>query len=238
MRSSAILLALLGLALLALPAHAHKDDYINETFVYRTLERGEVEAEFWTDLFSGSAPEGAGRLSYTPAVEWGVTDHLMVDSAVSFRPGIAGDNLERMRAELRYRFSEEHRHWVDTAVSFEYEWEREEGEIQRVLTPRLVLNHDFGRELNMTLNLDAGVRVTGAPTFAPAYRLGLRYPEAGRFRYGVELQETFAGPPGALAVPQVWWTPRRDITLRVGYAERLTHAGPESYLRVGVEVEF
>lgn len=39
---------------------AHKDDYLNETFVYRTLDRGELELEYWFDYHHMTAV-GAGH---------------------------------------------------------------------------------------------------------------------------------------------------------------------------------
>lgn len=230
---------LLGTVVWVPGASAHKDDYLNETFVYRTLDKGEVELEFWSDVFvprHGTDP----RASYFATVEWGVTDGFMVDAAVQVRPGPGWQKLERARTELRYRFSEEGRHAVDFAVSLEYEWERDEetGQILQVLTPRLVLNRDFREKLNVTLNLDAGTRIKGSPRFAPGYRLGVRYPDAGRVRFGVELQEVFPGRPEGLMIPQIWFMPKKNISLRVGYAKRISHAGEKDHLRLGIEIEF
>ena len=237
--STCLAVFLLGTVVWVPGASAHKDDYLNETFVYRTLDKGEVELEFWSDLFStGNDTEPRGI--YIPTVEWGITDHFMLDTALEVRPGAGSEKLQRARTELRYRFSEEGRHAVDFAVSLEYEWEREEetGQILQVLTPRLVLNRDFRKKLNVTLNLDAGTRIKGSPRFAPGYRLGVRYPDAGRVRYGVELQELFPGRPEGLLIPQIWITPKKDISLRIGYAKRISHAGQKDHVRLGIEIEF
>lgn len=232
----------LGLGLLIVlifspSAQAHRDDYMNETFVYRTLERREVELEFWSDYFTEKDDE-AGTVAYTPGIEWGITDRLMVDSAVTFRRLEGEGLLQRARTEARYRFGEEGSHLVDPAVSLEYEWEKEaSGEILAALTPRLVLNRDF-KQANVTLNLDGNFRIRGTPVFAPGYRLGLRYPEVGLVRYGVELQEVFSDSPEVLVVPQIWFAPWEEVTLRVGYAKRITSSGPRDYLRLGVEIGF
>ena len=220
-------------------ARAHREDYINETFVYRTLDKGEVELEFFSDI-RGPGHRWVGGPRWIPGFEWGVTERFMVDAALTFQGGTGRNALQRVRTELRYRFSEEGRHFVDRAVSLEYEWEREDGtsEILQELTPRLVLNRDFREKLNLTLNLEARLRLKGSPAFAPGYRVGVRYPDVGRFRYGAELQEVFAGRPEMLVVPQLWFSPRKGVNLRVGYAKRLTNAGPNDYVRLGIEAEF
>ncbi|MBI1929895.1 hypothetical protein HYR99_37290 [Candidatus Poribacteria bacterium] len=210
-------------------ATAHRDDYMNETFVYQTLEKNEFELEFWSDI------DIKGNLTYSPALEFGISNHLMVDAALSFQRGLGV--LQRVRGEARYRFSEEGSHFIDIAASIEYEWEKEakDGQALQALTPRVVLSKDFGKALNTTLNVDGVYEMTEGRSFTLGYRLGIRYPNEGLLRYGIELHHVFTNRPQAFVVPQIWLALGKEGTLRLGYAKRLTDAAPEDYVRLGVE---
>jgi hypothetical protein len=60
-------------------ANAHKDDYLTDTFVFMTLDRNELELEYFLDgHFSPRA------LGHRVGVEYGVSDHLMGDVALSW----------------------------------------------------------------------------------------------------------------------------------------------------------
>src|SRR6058998_757364 len=75
----ALPLVLLVAVGLAGPASAHRDDYIDETFVYMTLARNEFEIELW-----GESRGGQGRLPsqwYTGAFEYGIRSRWTVDGA-------------------------------------------------------------------------------------------------------------------------------------------------------------
>ncbi|RMH42827.1 MAG: hypothetical protein D6689_07130, partial [Deltaproteobacteria bacterium] len=63
---------------IAATAAAHPDDYIDETFVYQTVEPGELELELWSDVRGGNGRDTSAL--YTGAVEVGVTERWMVDS--------------------------------------------------------------------------------------------------------------------------------------------------------------
>jgi len=92
------------LALLAflLPsvAKAHKDDYLTDTFVFVTLDRNELEIEYFLDGFF--SPRALG---HRLGVEHGLSDHLMGDVAMSWIQYSGGPAVfHEGFLELRYRF--------------------------------------------------------------------------------------------------------------------------------------
>ena len=115
-------LVLLLLARFPAPASAHRDDYIDETFVYMTLARNEFELELW-----GEGRGGNGRRPsawYTVASEYGITSRWTIDGAGQWTQDRDPLRFGRLRLETRYRFSEEGSLPVDLAASAEYESER------------------------------------------------------------------------------------------------------------------
>src|SRR5262245_25990789 len=166
-------------------AFAHRDDYINETFVFQTLEAGEFEPELWLESAGETASQGSFR-AIAGAFEYGITDHWMVDGFARWLDmGGVEDSFQRFRAETRVRFGEEGDRPVDLAASFEIEYEEadeeEPGEAPPAgtdwawtMTPRLVLSRDLGSDFNATLNLDlsrrlgANVQDRWAPGYAVA----------------------------------------------------------------------
>ncbi len=235
-------------AVLAFPARAHRDDYLNETFVFQTLEAREFEPEIWLDLDRPSGPDASGR-AYAAAFEYGVTGRWMVDAFVGWvDPGSGPTRFQRLRAETRYRFGEEGDRPVDIAASFETELEREPepdvggtGEVEKtyVLTPRLVLSRDL-REFNLTLNVDLGreIRIGRHDRWVPGYAVGARYPRAAFLRYGVEFRQDFGDERASTLLPQVWLAFREETTLKIGLGR--AHDGSErrTFLRIVLEKEF
>src|SRR5262245_30410767 len=102
-------------------AAAHRDDYIDETFVYMTLERHEFELEVWGE--ARVAPTHDTQGWYTLAFESGVTSRWTLDGAAQVIQRSGGADLGRFRSETRYRFAEEGRWPLDLAASAEYELE-------------------------------------------------------------------------------------------------------------------
>jgi hypothetical protein len=87
----------------SLVASAHKDDYLGDTFVFVTLDRGEAEPEYWIDWRSD--PRG---LLHTAGLEYGVTDRFMLDISARFAQPFSGaDHFETEFTELRCRFGDE-----------------------------------------------------------------------------------------------------------------------------------
>lgn len=246
----------LGLSLLigfvVSPALAHRDDYLNETFVFQTLQAGEFEPELFLDY----GPRSDGRdafVAYAAAFEYGVTEHWMVDAFVGwFDPGDGPLAFQRFREETRLRFGEEGDRPVDVAASFEVEYERESEEFEEatagpqkteeeyVLTPRLVLSRDLGQEFNVTLNIDLAreIRRHRGDRWTPGYALGVRYPREALFRYGVELRQDFGDERDSILIPQVWVSLPRDATFKLGGGLDLDGPSRKHFWRVVFEIEF
>lgn len=225
---------LLGLLALAPAARAHRDDYLNETLVYLTLEGRELEAEYWFDR--GTSAEEDGDFSrHNVALEWGITDRWMVDGRATFLAGGEGD-FDSARVETRYRFRDEGDLPVDVAVSFEINAEREpDGSTTTAVEPRLILSHDFGEKLNLTANFAEEIPVdSGSPELLTA--LGGRFNWTRVVRIGSELQYNFEEHAGAV-IPQLWLAFPHEVTLKLGYSRGVDRE-PDDYYRVALEVEF
>jgi len=217
-------------------AQAHRDDYLDETFVYVTLGRHEFELEAWAE--ARRSADHRTTPWYTSAFEYGVTSHWMADGAMQFLHRDDGLQFGRARLETRVRFAEEGEWPVDVAASAEYEHETQVStgqESEDALTPRLVLSRDLSRDLNTTLNLDLPVKLTGQPVATFAYALGVRYPAETAVRVGTELK----GNPSehtATIFPQVWFALPKEITFKFGTGISLP-SRTDLVLRAVAEVE-
>ncbi|HSB63660.1 MAG TPA: hypothetical protein VLJ18_05810 [Thermoanaerobaculia bacterium] len=215
-------------------AEAHKDDYLTDTFVFVTLDRNELEIEYFLDgQFSPRA------LGHRLGVEYGFSDHLMGDVAMSWMQNSGGPTaFSGGFVELRYRFGEESQHLLDRAASIEYRVERDpaDGETRHLLEPRLVLNKDFG-DYNVTLNLAYAIDLEKPGESAPEIALGFRSPAFGPFRAGLELRRELATENVFSVVPQAWVRFSDDAYVKVGFGKNLA-ASRESFVRVALEMEF
>jgi hypothetical protein len=226
-------LALLAF-LLPSAAKAHKDDYLTDTFVFVTLDRNELEIEYFLDgLFSPSA------LGHRLGVEYGLSNHLMGDVAMSWMQYSGGPAVfHEGFLELRYRFGEENQHVLDPAMSIEYRVDRNQtdGETRHLLEPRLVLSKDID-DYNVTLNLAYAIDLERPKESAPEIALGLRSPAFGPFRAGLELRRELATENVFSVIPQAWVRFSNDAYIKVGVGKNLA-AGKESFVRVAFEMEF
>ncbi len=219
-------------------AFAHRDDYIDETFVYQTLGRGEREIELWGEIHAGS--DRHPRQWYTGAFEYGATSHWTIDGAAQWVQDPSGLGFGRFRAETRYRFAEEGQGPLDLAASLEYELETAratEGEREQVLTPRLVVSRDLSTAFNTTLNLDLPVTVAPDPAVQFRYAIGARYPAEGFLRVGAEFKQ-FPAQKSATLFPQLWFAFPHEITFKLGMGIGLGSADVPLVGRVAIESEF
>lgn len=235
-RMRAAALALVLLALFPATALAHRDDYLNETSVYLTLERSELELEYWFD--AGSLAGGHDFVRHNVATELGITDRWMVDARVTYLvPEGRRTRFDSWRLETRYRFSDEGVWPVDVAASMELNSERErEGAGDVGLEPRLVLSKDVTERLNLTVNLEGEIPLEESEpaSFLPAFGVRLNWGEL--VRIGSELQYDCRRHAGT-AIPQVWFAFTPELILKLGYAARFDRE-TESYGRAALEVEF
>jgi len=232
--------ALAAIALLLLApcvAQAHRDDYLDETFVYVTLGQHEFEVEGWAEARRGTDHRTAGW--YTGAFEYGITSHWMADGAAQILHQGEGFQFGRLRLETRARFAEEGAWPVDVAASTEYEHETSAstgGDREDVITPRLVLSRDISRDLNTTLNLDLPIRLTGEREVTFAYALGVRYPAETAVRVGTEVK----GNPSehtSTVFPQIWFALPKELTLKFGTGIGLTSRTDPWVVRAVAEIE-
>lgn len=217
-------------------ACAHRDDYIDETFVYSTLARNEFELELW-----GESRGGTGRRPtpwFTGASEYGITSRWTIDGAAQWTRDQATLRFDRVRLETRYRFSEEGKLPVDLAASAEYERERTgPRDYEQTLTPRIVVSRDLRARFNTTLNLDFPVELSGGNEVSFAWALAARYPDDGFARYGVELKQC-PSEHQAVAFPQVWFALPREMTVKFGAGIGLTPRSDPVVGRLVFEMEF
>ena len=213
-------------------ASAHKDDYIDETFVYQTLEAGELELEVWGDV--RDAPLSG---LYTGSVEVGILDRWMADAAVQVAHTASGVSFDRVRAESRVRFSDEGALPIDVSASVEYEVEAEaEGDVVHTLTPRLILSKDPIPALNVTLNLDLPVTLAPSGFVDFAWAVGLRWNATEWLRPGVEGRH-FARAGHAVVFPQLSFVLPGEVSIKLGLGVGLGEGVPRLDGRLVVEVE-
>jgi hypothetical protein len=216
---------------------AHRDDYIDETFVYSTLQKGEFELELWGEARRDRARNTEGW--YTAAFESGITSRWTLDGALQWVHQRASLDFGRLRCETRYRFANEGSWPLDLAVSSEYEVETKTvtgGGIERTLTPRLVVSKDLTPKFNTTTNFDFPISLSdGVISFA--YAMGVRYPAEALVRIGTELK----GQPSAETAtlfPQVWLALPKEMTAKVGTGIGLTDKSDRLIVRGVFEIEF
>ncbi len=217
-------------------ASAHRDDYLNETLVYTTLEQSELEAEYWFDY--GRQSGGHGDFSrHSTAIEFGITDSWMVDGRVSVASKEEqGTNFDLARLESRYRFLDEGVLPVDIAVSFEVNSERKSNGSRTVgIEPRLILSKDLGEKLNLTANLSEEIPLDSeSSAFLVAF--GSRFNWTKLVRVGSEFQYNF-GEHSGLVIPQLWFAFPRDITMKIGYSIGVDQE-PDDFFRIALEAGF
>ncbi|HEY8668387.1 MAG TPA: hypothetical protein VIL86_17180 [Tepidisphaeraceae bacterium] len=258
MKSWCAVAAVASLLLVVFPARAlaHRDDYIDETLVFLTLERHETEAEYWLD-FGRNSEKGRDFLRHNVAAEFGITDHWMVDGrATAIHELGDGFDFDSGRFESRYRFFDEGTLPIDIAISGEANMEREEdGSYLCGLEPRLILSRDFGEAVNLTLNLQEEFPLNGkrrsrdlSSDFTslavplrsdqPAFVVsgGFRVTVSELIRIGSEARYNFETQEGAV-IPQVWLTFPHDVTVKIGISLPFDQS-KETFFRIALEVGF
>ena len=216
-------------------AHAHGEDYIDETLVFQTVEKGAIETAYWFDYgYRRDSDTYFQRHNF--AFEYGITDRLMVDGRVTLdHPENRNTNFNFGRFETRYRFAEEGAWPIDVALSGEANVGRlEHGRYQYGAEPRLILSKDFSK-LNLTLNVAEELPVNrGAPSVQLAS--GARYDLTQLFRFGSELKYDVHERSGSV-IPQIWFAFPHDVTFKVGFSAGFDR-NRENFARFVIEVEF
>lgn len=213
--------------------YAHGEDYIDETLVFTTLDRGAVEPGYWFDIGRDDSQQFT---RHSLSLEYGITDHWMIDGRVT----VAGEDrdgfqFDSSRIETRYRFFNEGTLPIDIAVSGEINSRRDEEGHQNVgIEPRLILSKNLGK-LNLTLNFATEIPFNRhSPSFEP--RGGCEYQVANFLHVGTELRyDTEEHAVGV--IPQIWLTFPHEVTLKTGYSYDFG-AAHERFLRAALVVEF
>ena len=214
-------------------AHAHKDDYLGDTFVFVTLDRGEAEAEYWIDWRSD--PRG---FLHTVGFEYGVTEHFMLDFSARYAAPISASNrLETEFAEMRYRFGDEGDRPVDIAASVELENDRSDpADTHHLLEPRLVLSRDF-LGWNATFNLVDALVLDESRRSAFEEAVGIRSPDFGRWNFGLEIQRERALEKSTRVLPQTWCRLSENTYIKAGAGYNIS-GEKNHFLRIAIETEF
>lgn len=215
---------------------AHRDDYIDETLVYLTVEKSEAEVEYWLDY--GTQSNGRDSfLRHNTALELGITDHLMIDTKVTVRKEKdRNTKFDAGRLETRYRLFEEGDLPVDIALSGEVNWQRKEDDsIDGAIESRIIFSKDLAEQFNMTLNLTEEVLMkSGKSAFNVA--LGVRDNWNDFIRFGSEFQYDTLDKSGSI-IPQVWFAFPRELAVKIGYSVGFAQ-NRENFGRVAFEMEF
>lgn len=229
--------AVAPLLLLPAPVSAHREDYLNKTFVYETVEPKALELEYWTQY--GSAATSPVRLvewQQSGAVEYGITGHWMVEGNVTFRrlPGGEFRYLDT-RVESRFRLFEEGDKFLDPAFSVEYTHSNEDGRTEHIIEPTFVVSKDFSR-LNITFDFSLAKAVNTDEKVEAGYAVASRYDFRRLFRVGLEAQGEFTHNAPHYIIPQIHLLLPHDITPKLGVGIRHSGEGEKLFLKFILEV--
>lgn len=227
----------LFMALALLPgseADAHKDDYLDETFVYETVSAGTFLPEFRIK-YSGPSRDSTqpGFRTYAPFIEYGITDYTMIEGRLAWGTPAGEGEFAGGFLQLRHRFGQEGVYIVDPAVVIEYDSERDAGRLGHFFTPILILSKDIG-ELNVTANLIFRQQFTPESDFEFQSAMGLRYPRHG-VRLSLEWKNLDARQRYVLSGVQF---PVADLSIKAGAGTGVNPESPRFLAIILLEVEF
>jgi hypothetical protein len=220
-------------ALSAATVYAIGEDYIDETLVYATLERGAVEPGYWFDI---GRDDSGQFMRHNLVLEYGITDRWMIDGRATVLDERGdGFHFDSSRLETRYRFFDAGTLPVDIAASGEINSNRDENGHQIAgIEPRLILSKNLGN-LNLTFNFAVEFPFNRHSPSVET-RGGLEYDVTRFFHFGTELR--YDTEEHAVAViPQIWFTFPHKVTLKSGYSYDfgVMH---ERFFRTALIVEF
>jgi len=217
-------------------AYAHRDDYLDETLVYLTLEDSEFEGEYWFD-YGTHQNQRDDFLRHNVALEWGITDHLMTDARVTYRKdGGRSTKLDSGRIETRYRLKDEGDLPVDIAISAEINWQNKDNASSvTAIEPRIILSKDMANNSNITLNLSEEIPANSDPS-AFVIAFGFRNNWNQLIRLGSEFQYDTQDNAGSI-IPQVWFALPDELTIKIGYSAGIDQ-NQEDFGRIAFEMEF
>lgn len=216
---------------------SHREDYLNKTFVYQTVEPKELEIEYIAEYGSGLiSPMRLVEWRQGGAFEFGFTSHWMIEGIATFRR-TPGDEFRYLstRIESRFRLFEEGDKLLDPAFSIEYTHSNESGTTRHIIEPTLVLSKDFSR-LNFTLDFSLAKDANSDEKTEADYALASRYDFHHTLRVGFEAQGGFAHDSPHYFIPQLHFLLPHDITPKLGMGIRHSGQGEKLFLKFILEV--
>lgn len=232
---SAILLVVLILG--PTYVYAHREDYLNKTFVYQTVEPKELELEYWVEYGSAfSSPTRLVEWEQTLSAEFGVTSHWMAEGFTTFRR-LPKDRFQYLvtRVESRFRLFEEGEKILDPAFSLEYSHSNENGKSEHIIEPTFVISKDFSR-LNFTLDFSLDKVVNSNEKVEAGYALASRYDFRHLLRVGFEAQGEFTPNSPHYIIPQVHLLLPDEITAKLGVGIRHSGQGEKLFIKFMMEM--
>lgn len=216
-------------------ARAHKDDYLDETLVYETIDAQVVALEF-RSKYSGLSRDRLTPVFWvnSPFPEYGLTDSTMLEGQLSWGTAEGGRQFAGAFFQVRHRFGEEGKYLIDPAFALEYEAERnEDGRVEHFLVPILVASKDRGR-FNVTGNILFKTKHYPGRGLDLDYALGFRYPRHG-VRYGAELK--LPDEHQRFILPSIQVPLRKGLSIKLGVGTVLNRSSPRVLAQALIEFE-
>lgn len=226
---------LLCALILPATATAHKDDYLDETFVYQTMEEGVLSLEYRSRYFDRS--EDRGTDSYwnnAMFAEYGLTDKTMMEIRTAWGTPESDSQFAGGFAQLRHRFGYEGEYFIDPAVAIEYEAERENDNLNQAVSAMLILSRDIG-DFNMTMNYSKSWSTDNSEDPANQKSFGIRYPRHG-IRWSVEYKDL--GKSKRYVLPAVQLPLADAVSLKLGIGRGVNDESPRYLIAALLEIEF
>ncbi len=237
LRNCVISVSMAGILFHASILWGHREDYLNKTFVYETVEQKELEFEYWAQY--GSALTSPVRLvewQQTGAVEYGLSNHWMVEGNATFRR-LPGGKFRYLisNIESRFRLFEEGAKLLDPAFSIEYSHSNINGTSEHILEPTFVLSKDFSR-LNFTLDFSLAKVLNTGEKVEAGYALASRFDFRRFLRVGLESQGEFAHNAPHYLIPQLHLLLPHNLTPKFGVGIRHSGLGEKLFFKFIMEV--
>ncbi len=227
--------ALLCWLILPATATAHKEDYLDDTFVYQTMEEGVLELEYRTRYFDRSDDrETDNYWNNSLFVEYGLTDQTMAEVRSAWGTPESDSQFAGGFAQLRHRFGEEGEYFIDPAFAVTYESERKNGKLNDALTGILVLSKDIN-DFNITMNYAKAYALDSSDNPDDKKSFGIRYPRHG-IRWSLEYKDR--GNSERYVLPAVQLPIAHGVSLKLGAGKGVNNQSPRYLVAALLEFEF
>jgi len=232
---NALILGLLCVLILPATAIAHKDDYLDETFVYQTMEEGVLSLEYRSRYFDRS--EDLATDSYWNNglfAEYGLSEQTMMEVRSAWGTPESDSQFAGGFAQVRHRFGEEGKYFIDPAVAIEYEAEREGNDLKQRASGMMILSKDIG-DFNMTMNYAKLWALDNSDNPDDQKSFGIRYPRHG-VRWSVEYKNLSKSKRYVLPAVQIPLA--KTVSLKMGVGKGMNEQSPRYLVAALLEIEF